>query len=438
MTSATPWGALQDVRVIDLTRMLSGPFCTMLLGDQGAEVIKVESFDGDTSRGHGPYRDDDPDKEFGGYFQSINRNKKCIVLNLKDEQAREALKRLVKTADVLVENFRSGVMERLGLGYEALREINPRLVYAAIRGFGDPRSGLSPYDDWPAYDVVAQAMGGIMGITGSGPASHVKIGPGIGDIFPGSMAAVGILSALHRARATGEGQFVDVGMYDAVLALCERIVYQYSFTGAVPEPEGSAHPFFSPFGLYPASDGWVTVACPNDGFWSELARIMEREDLVEDPRTKLKTSRARHSKFVNETVSEWTRVHSKKQLAELLGGRVPFGPVHTVADIFADPHVAARRMLAEVDHPGSDRKSIVANTPIHMSSTPGGVKIRAPYFGEHTVSLLTELGFSIDEVEAMLAGRAAIAHDEAKQKSLRNSAAIDAKATRTDLAKGAV
>jgi crotonobetainyl-CoA:carnitine CoA-transferase CaiB-like acyl-CoA transferase len=406
------WGALHDVRVIDMTRMLSGPFCTMLLADQGAEVIKVESFDGDTTRGHGPYRDDDPRQEFGGYFQSVNRNKKSIVLDLKNAQSRDILRRLVHTADVLVENYRSGVMERLGLGYEQLREINPRLVYGAIRGFGDPRSGKSPYDDWPAYDVVAQAMGGLMGITGMGPNEHVKIGPGIGDILPGTMASFGILCALHRARATGEGQFVDVAMYDAILALCERIVYQYSFSGKVPQPEGNGHPFFSPFGLYPASDGWITIACPNDGFWEKLARIMGRDDLVEDPRTKLKVSRAKHSTFVNGLVAEWTKSRSKAELARLLGGQVPFGPVQTVADIFADPHVRARGMLAEVPHPGSNRPSIVAGTPIRLSETPGGVRERAPYFGEHTRAVLSQLGYSDDEIRKFCERRAVLAWDE--------------------------
>jgi crotonobetainyl-CoA:carnitine CoA-transferase CaiB-like acyl-CoA transferase len=409
------WGALQGVRVIDMTRMLSGPFCTMLLADQGAEVIKIESFEGDTTRGHGPYRDDDPHHEFGGYFQSVNRNKKSIVLDLKDEQARDVIRRLVHTSHVLVENFRAGVMERLGLGYEALREINPGLVYAAIRGFGDPRSGTSPYDHWPAYDVVAQAMGGLIGITGPGPGSHVKIGPGIGDILPGTMTAVGILCALHRAKSTGQGQFVDVSMYDAVLALCERIVYQYSFAGTVPKPEGNAHPFFSPFGLYEAKDGWVTIACPNDGFWGELARIMGREDLVEDARTKLKVARAKNRAFVNDLVSEWTRARTKGELAELLGGKVPFGPVQTVEDIFADPHVHARAMLAEVEHPGSSRKSVVAGTPIRLSDTPGGVHHRAPYHGEHTLETLRALGYDEQQISQMSVRKAVLMHEDTTQ-----------------------
>jgi len=415
MDTTAGWGALQDVRVIDMTRMLSGPYCTMLLADQGAEVIKVESFDGDTSRGHGPYREDDPAHEFGGYFQSINRNKKSIVLDLKDEQAREVIRRLVRTSDVLVENFRSGVMERLGLGYEALREINPRLVYGAIRGFGDPRTGASPYEDWPAYDVVAQAMGGLIGITGPGPGQHVKIGPGIGDILPGTMTAFGILAALHRSRATGQGQFLDVSMYDAILALCERAIYQHSFAGIVPKPEGNGHPFFSPFGLYPAADGWISIACPNDMFWAELARLMGRADLVEDPRTKLKVSRAKHSTFVNELVSTWTGSRTKAELAQLLGGHVPFGPVQTAAEIFADPHVHARGMLAEVPHPGSSRASVVAGTPVHLAGTPGGVKQRAPYLGEHTRTVLAELGFAAQDIDGMVARKAALASDRALQ-----------------------
>ena len=418
LTSVTTsgWGALDGVRVIDLTRMLAGPYCTMLLADQGAEVIKVESFDGDTSRGHGPYRSDDPDHEFGGYFQSVNRNKKSIVLNLKDEGCRDVIRKLVRSADVVVENYRSGVMERLSLSYEQLREINPKLVYAAIRGFGDPRSGESPYDEWPAYDVVAQAMGGIIGITGPGPGSHVKVGPGIGDIFPGTLATVGILAALHRATKTGKGQFLDVSMYDAILALCERLVYQHSFVGAVPVPEGSTHPFFSPFGLYEAADGWVTIACPNDEFWKSLAAVIEHPELVDDPRTQRKVDRAKHSSFVNQTVTEWTRQHTKAELAQKLGGNVPFGPVHTIKDIFADPHVLARGMLAEVEHPGSDRKSIVANTPIHLNGTPGGVKRRAPYFGEHTFDVLKELGFQPGEINSMEGRNAVVIHRVADQR----------------------
>lgn len=395
-----PAGALAGVRVVDLTRMLSGPFCTMLLADHGAEVIKIETFEGDTSRGHGPYREDDPDRLMGGYFQSVNRNKRSIVLDLKAKAGREILRRLIATADVVVENFRPGVMERLGLGYETLAAENPKLVYAGIRGFGDPRSGESPYMDWPAYDVVAQAMGGLIGVTGQ-PDAPVKIGPGIGDIFPGTMTALGISMALRHAAVTGRGQFLDVSMYDSILALCERIVYQHSFAGVTPKPEGNGHPLFAPFGLYPAADGWIAIACPNDQFFRELAAIMERPDLAEDPRTATKAERGRNRAFVNDTVTAWTRTRTKRDLAGLLGGRVPFGPVNTVADIVDDPHVRARGMLAEVEHPGSDRPSVVVDTPIRMSATPGGVRRRAPHLGEDTDPILKELGYAEADVAAL-------------------------------------
>lgn len=394
-------GALAGVRIVDLTRMLSGPFCTMLLADQGAEVIKVEPFEGDTTRGHGPYRNDDPEKQFGGYFQSVNRNKKSIVVNLKTPEGSEVVRRLASNADVLVENFRAGVMERLGLGYDKLRKHNPRLVYAAIRGFGDPRSGTSPYSDWPAYDVVAQAMGGLMGLTGPDADTPMKIGPGIGDILPGTMTAFGILTALRHAERTGEGQFLDVAMYDAILALCERAVYQHSFSGAVPKPQGNTHPLFVPFGLFPAKDGWIAIACPNDGFWRELAPLIGRPELAQDERCALKVERARNRDFVNGVVTEWTRLRTKKEIAAILGGLVPSGPVNTVADIFSDPHVAARKMLAEVEHPGSETASIIANTPIRLETTPGGVRHRAPYLGEHTSEVLERLGYSQAEMATL-------------------------------------
>ena len=221
MTETT--GILNGVRVLDLSRMLSGPYCTMMLADHGAEVIKIESGTGDTSRANGPFRDDDPDHLWAGYFVSLNRSKKSVTLDLKTPDGKAAFCTLVRDADVLVENFRPGVMERLGLSYEYLATLNPRLVYGAVRGFGDPRSGQSPYADWPCYDVVAQAMGGLMAITGPDAASPTKVGPGVGDIFSGMMMAFGLMAALRHADATGAGQFVDVAMYDAMISLSQRL-----------------------------------------------------------------------------------------------------------------------------------------------------------------------------------------------------------------------
>ena len=239
--------------MIDLTHALAGPYGTMLLTDLGADVIKVEPATGDVTRDVGPYTPDDELKAFGGYFQSINRGKRSIVIDLKSPAGIETLIDLVRDADIIVENFSVGVMERLGIPYTRLREINPRIVYGSLRGFGDPSIGESPYAEWPAMDIAIQAMAGALSVTGTEDGEPIKIGPGVGDIFPGTQLAVGLLAAVMHARETGEGQHVDVAMYDSILSLCERIVYQYSYAGVVPKPEGNKHPFLSPFDVVRAT-----------------------------------------------------------------------------------------------------------------------------------------------------------------------------------------
>lgn len=398
-------GALAGLVVIDLTQMLAGPYCTMLLADQGAEVIKIEPLDGDPTRSFGPFLDDDAERHFGGYFQSTNRNKKSIAIDLKSAEGAELLRRLVRNADVVVENFRAGVMDRLGIGYETLAAENPRLVYAAIRGFGDPRTGASPYVDRPAFDVVAQAMGGAMGITGPDARTPMKIGPGVGDIFPAALAAYGIMAALFHTKATGLGQFVDVAMYDGVVAMCERIIFQQSYTGRSPVPEGNQHPILCPFGTFSAMDGQVTIGCPRDGFWRELARIMGRPDLADDPRYATNNARLQLADETIALVEAWTRSKTKAEISVALDGKVPFGPVNTAADIMADPHIAARDMLAEVEHPGSQRRVQIASTPIRMTLTPGGVRSRAPLTGENTDAVLSSAGLSVGQIADLKARR---------------------------------
>lgn len=403
-----PKGALDGVVVIDFTQMLSGPFAAMMLADQGARVIKVEPPGGDQTRKFGPFRPGQltmAEGGYGGYFASTNRNKEGIVVDLKSPAGRDVIRRLAAKADIVIENFRSGVMERLGLGYETLAEINPRLVYGAIRGFGDARTGRSPYGEWPAYDVVAQAMGGIMGITSTEPGGQpTKIGPGVGDIVPAMQCAFGLVSALFRARATGVGQFVDVAMVDGVLALCERIVFQHGIDGTVPGPEGNSHPLLCPYGLFQAKDGWVAIGCPHDDFWRLLARNMGRDDLAEDPRYRATPDRLARRADVEGAVSAWTRVRTKAEIAEVLGGKVPFGPVLRVDEIFADGHTAARGMLASVELPGvPDHPLVVADTAIKMTGTPGGVRTRAPLVGEHTARVLGDFGFTADEIQSLRA-----------------------------------
>jgi crotonobetainyl-CoA:carnitine CoA-transferase CaiB-like acyl-CoA transferase len=408
-TAQPSLGALDGLVVLDLTRMLAGPYTCMMLADQGARVIKIEPPGGDSTRRTGPHLPGAVRLEnggFGAYFASINRNKESLVLDLKTAEGRTALLRLVKQADVLVENYRAGVMERLGLGYETLHEHNPRLVYAALRGFGDPRSGKSPYADWPAYDPVAQAMGGIMGITGAVPGgAPTKIGPGIGDIAPAMFLAFGVAAACWQAQRSGHGQFVDVAMVDAVLALCERLVYQHSVTGNVPGPEGNGHPLLCPFGLFPSRDGHVSLGVPTDRFWEALARCAGHPEWATDPRYASNEERVAHRAEVEQMVGAWTAQHSKAELASLLGGEIPFGPVFGADDIFADAHFQARAMLATTEMPGSAQPLTVAGTPVHMGTTPGSIRRRAPLVGEHTQQVLQDFGFTPDEI-AVLAAQA--------------------------------
>ncbi len=402
-------GALDGVTVLDLTVMLAGPFATMMLADQGARVIKIEPPGGDDTRRIGPHPAGGltmAQGGFGAYFNSINRGKESVVLNLKTDEGRDLLKRLAADADILIENYRVGVLDKLGVGYEVLREINPRLVYGAIRGFGDARTGESPYNSWPAYDVVAQAMGGIMTITGGEPGGPpTKIGPGVGDTIPAMQCAIGVLAAYTRALKTGQGQFVDVGMVDGVLAICERMMFQYSYTGSDPGPEGNTHPLLCPFGIFPARDGWVALGIARDDFFVKLCRLIGRDDLADDPDWAEIENRLPRKDEVNALFAAWTAPRSKAEIAEVLGGIVPFGPVQTASDIAASSHTASRDMLVEVEHPGAGHFAIV-NTPIKMTDTPGGATLRAPLVGEHTDAVLQGLG--LDEGVRQRLGRAGI------------------------------
>jgi len=404
-TETPPKGALDGLTVIDLTMMLAGPFASMMLADQGARVIKIEPPAGDSARDIGPHLEGSIAREHGGYgayFASTGRNKESMIVDLKQEAGKAVLRRLVAKADVIMESSRSGVMERLGLSYEALAQINPRLVYAALRGFGDARTGESPYATWPAYDPVAQAMGGIMGITSTAKGgAPTKIGPGVGDIMPAMFLAFGIASACWRAQRTGEGQFVDIAMVDGVLAVCERLVFQYSATGIAPGTEGNHHPLVCPFGLFPAKDGHVSIGVPKDEFWGPLMQAMGMPERAQDPRYATNPARMERREEVVAFIGEWTAARTKQELIEIFGNKVPFGPVFQADDIFADPHFAAREMLVDVEHPGADRALTIANTPIRMSRTPGGVHCRAPLSGEHTDAILAEFGFTPAEVDAL-------------------------------------
>lgn len=407
VTSST--GALKGVRVLDLTHALAGPFCAQMLADHGADVVKVEPLEGDFFRHVGPFRDGDQDKHFGGLFHSCNRNKRSIALDLKHPQGQATFRKLVEGADALIENFRAGVMDKMGLGYEALKAINPRLVYTSVRGFGDKAGGRSPYMNWPAFDIVAQAMGGWMGITGPDAEHTYKVGGGAGDTVPGLFAAFGTMTALWHARTTGQGQYVDVAMADSILAMSELVVSQYSYRQVSPVPTGNGLPGFAPFGTIRAKDGLIAIAAPHDPQWLALCQLMSRSDLASDPRFASEGLRYENREVLYSAIEEFTTRYTKQELKAVLGGKVPFSPIYTAHEIFHDEHFAVRNMLAQVEHPGYAEPVQVPGVPVKLSVTPGGVHQRAPMLAEHTREILLENGFSTEQIDELIGQAAAAA-----------------------------
>ncbi|HAX23306.1 MAG TPA: CoA transferase [Hydrogenophaga sp.] len=398
MQAAT--GALKGLRILDLTHALAGPFCSQILADHGADVLKIEPLEGDFFRRMGPFRDDDQMRHFGGLFQSCNRNKRSMALNLKHPEGKALLMDLVKDADALVENYRAGVLDKMGLGYDALKAIKPSLVYTSVRGFGDKAGGESPYMQWPSFDIVAQAMGGWMGITGEDAQHPVKVGGGAGDTVAGLFAAFGTMTALWHARSTGVGQYVDVAMTDSILALSEMVVSQYSYRGVSPVPVGNGIPGLAPFGTVRVKDGVIALAAPHNPQFRELSLIIGMPELINDPRFADEGLRWENNAALIATIESFTTTRTKLELRELFGGKVPFSPIYNAQEIFEDPHFAVRNMLPEVEHPGSERPVSVPGVPVKLSQTPGQVRHRAPMLGEHTREVLKSLGRS----EAQIAG----------------------------------
>ena len=398
-------GPLRDITIIDCTMALAGPFGTSLLADLGANVIKVEPPHGDGARPSPPLPPDyanvsSPEKagvDYGGYFASINRNKRGIVLDLKNPADKEKLLTLCEQADAIVENMRAGVMDKLGVGYDVISARNPKIVYGAIRGFGDPRTGESPYAEWPAYDIVAQSMSGHAHITGPGDnAGGYPSGVSVGDIYPGTLMALGVVSAVHNARNTGKGQFMDVAMYDAMLAFCETVVVNYGYDQKSLEARGQHHPLLMPFGIFPTSDGGVAIACSGPKHWQLLCEAMGREDLVTDERCKNTYVRRKNQVFVEAQIAAWTSSISKAEFMEKLGGKIPCGPVNTAEDIFSDPHVAAREMITRFQLPGDNPEVAIVGSPIKYTETKAGFYRRAPTLGEHTEEIIEEFNLPRD------------------------------------------
>lgn len=382
---------LQDLVVLDLTRVLAGPYAGMMLADMGADVIKVEARGhGDDSRAFGPYVNGE-----SCYFMSLNRGKKSITLDLKKPEGKEIIKNLVKKADILLENFRGGTMKKLGLDYDVLKEINPRLIYVATTGFGL----TGPYAHDPAYDVIVQGMGGLMSITGQEGGEPTRVGASVGDITAGLFSVIGLLTALHAREKTGKGQLVDVGMLDCQVAILENAISRYLNADILPQPIGNRHPSITPFESFKSKDGYVIIAVGNDNLWAKFCELIGKPEWVEKEEYKSNSSRTANQPalkadltpiFAEKTTKEW--------IIELKAIGVPVGPINTVADVIEDPSIQARDMIVTVDHPVAGPIQM-PGLPIKLSDTPGEVNIPAPVLGADNDEILsTMLGMSADEI----------------------------------------
>ncbi len=385
---------LQDVRVLDLSRVLAGPFCTLQLADLGAEVVKIEvPRQGDDSRTFGPFLGTE-----SAYFLSLNRNKKSITLNLKSEEGREIMKQLIPHFDVLVENFRPGTMEKLGLGYEELARLNPKLVYAAVSGFGT----TGPDTQKPAYDIVVQGRGGIMSITGEEGGVPTRIGASIGDLAAGLFAAIAILSALMVVRREGKGQKIDIAMLDTQVALLENAIARYTVTGEVPRPLGNRHPSISPFSSFSARDGHLIIAAGNDRLWARLCQVLELPGLVEDERfsdNERRTLNWAELKPLLEAVVQQQTVEYWLECLEQ--ENIPCGRIQGVDQVIQDPQIVARDMIRTLVLKTGEKLS-VAGIPYKFSSTSCEQVELPPTLGEHTEGILRELlDFNPEEVAVL-------------------------------------
>ncbi|MEP7383292.1 MAG: CoA transferase [Gemmatimonadota bacterium] len=378
---------LDGIRVLDLTQVMAGPFCTMQLGDMGADVIKVEPpGTGDLSRSMGGQTLRLTGDDQAPFF-ALNRNKRSITLDLKDPVDRDRCIALAHTCDVLVENFRPGVMRRLGLDYPSLTTDNPRLVYASISGFGQD----GPLADRPGFDLIAQGMSGIMSVTGEPGGEPVKCGIPIADLAAGLYATNGILGALVARGRSGRGQYLETSLFDAALALSVWESTEYWATGVAPAAMGSAHRLNAPYEVFPTSDGYLAVAAITDGQWRQLCAVLARDALSTDPRFATNAGRMAHRQALAGEIEAALRAGTTDTWVErLLAAGVPAGPIHDYAQVFADPHTAARGMVQQMTHPVEGTMNSLGFA-VHMTGTPLRLRRPPPLLGEHTAEILAEI-----------------------------------------------
>lgn len=387
-------GALDGVRVLDLTRVLAGPFCTMMLADMGAEVIKIEQpKKGDDSRAFGPYVNGE-----SSYYMNLNRNKKGVTLNLKG-QGKEIFLEMVKKADIVVENYRPGTMEKLGLGYEDLKNVNPRIIYGCISGFGH----YGPYKDRAGYDIIGQAMSGLMSTTGWPGGEPTRTGTAMSDVLAGLSAAVGILAALRSRDITGIGQKVDIALVDSTVASLEIINQIYLVEGRIPQRIGNRYESVYPYDSFRTKDGSLVIGGGNDKLWQKICQLMGQPELASKEGFETNYKRVQNHEEVKKVVEAWTITKGMDDLvSELLDAGVPAAPINTIDKVVNDPHISgAREMFVEVDHPKAGKMKI-AGTHIKMSETKPSVRTPAPLLGQHNDEVYGEfIGLDKAEIEEL-------------------------------------
>lgn len=374
---------LDGIKVLDLSRALAGPFCTLILSDLGAEIVKVEiPRKGDDARNYGPFKN-----EQSLYFLSLNRAKESVTLNLKSAEGKNILKELIKKFDVLVENYRPGTMEKLGLGYDVLKKINPKLIYAASSGFGH----TGPESKKPSYDILAQARGGIMSITGWPDTPPTRVGMSTGDITAGLFTAIGINAALHQREKTGLGQKVDVAMLDCQVAILENAMARFQVDGISPDPIGNRHPTVTPFQAFLSKDEYFVLPIGNDKLWKKLCHLIDREEWIDDSRFATNAARNDNTEVLVPLLEEIIKQKKASEWIKLLEEQgIPCGPINSIEEVMQDPQVLARNMIVEVEDDAAGPIKIAGN-PIKMSSLPEENKRKpVPKLGEHNAQVLSK------------------------------------------------
>lgn len=387
-------GALAGIKILDLTRVLAGPVCTMMLADMGAEVIKIEvPGKGDDSRAFSPFQNGE-----SAYFINLNRNKRGITLNLKSEKGKELFRDMVKKADMVVENFRPGVMERLGLGYEDLKKINRGIIYGAISGFGH----TGPYSQRPGYDAIGQAMSGLMSTTGWPDSGPTRIGTPMADYLAGLSAAVGLLAALQYRSRTGSGQKVDIGLMDCGITSMQVIQTYYLVEHRLPERIGNRYESNYPTDGFPTKDGNIMVSAANDKLWRAMCRAIGRQDLAEHEETATNKERLKNWPSIREEIIRWSSARTTEEAVQiLLDGGVPAAPINDIAQVVHDPHAEARQMFVDIEHPRAGKMTITGSQ-LKLSETPASIRTPAPELGQDNQAVYGEwLGFSAKELDSL-------------------------------------